>query len=135
MDKHRAPSILVIEDEESLVHIMDFTLTSRGYTVTAGRDGEEGLRKAREIHPDLIVLDVMLPLMDGFEVCRRLKEDPATRRIPVILLTAKAFGTDRAEGLAAGADLFVPKPFDRDRLLKHIAALLETSRGRGEAAA
>jgi DNA-binding response OmpR family regulator len=135
MDTHRASHVLVIEDDESLIRIMEFTLPSRGYTITVGRDGEEGLRKAREIRPDLIVLDVMLPLMDGFEVCRRLKADPATRRIPVILLTAKAFGSDRAEGLAAGADLFVPKPFNRDRLLRHIAALLEKTGSRRDAAA
>ena len=133
MNERRTGRILIVEDEDALIRILDFMLRARGYGVIAARDGTEALRLAMQEHPDLIVLDVMLPGMDGIEVCRRLKADPEHREIPIILLTAKAQSEDRRRGMEAGADLFLTKPYDRSVLLSSVDRLVTASKQRGAA--
>ena len=100
-------TILVVDDEPDAIELVEFNLRAAGYGVIAAEDGEEAIRKAREVLPDLIVLDVMLPEVDGMAACRTLKNDPITSDIPVIMLTAKAAEIDRVLGLELGADDYV----------------------------
>ena len=116
--------ILVVDDEMYIVNILDFTLGSEGFKVVSAANGEEALRKSMEIAPDLIVLDVMMPKIDGYEVCRALKAKDETKHIPVILLTAKDRDADREKGREVGADLYMTKPFSPTRLLEEVRALL-----------
>tara|TARA_R110002096_G_scaffold44526_5_gene120092 strand:- start:23246 stop:23941 length:696 start_codon:yes stop_codon:yes gene_type:complete len=126
--------ILVVEDDASIRLGLEDTLKAKGYTVTAVTRGDVGLAEATETPPDLIVLDIMLPDMDGFEVCRRLKAAPALRDIPVIILSARGAELDRVRGLELGADDYVTKPFSLMELLARVSAVLRRS-GRGEGAA
>lgn len=125
--------ILVVEDDASIRLGLEDTLTAKGYVVDAVSRGDVGLAQAVESPPDLIVLDIMLPDMDGFEVCRRLKETPALREIPVIILSARGAELDRVRGLELGADDYVTKPFSLMELLARVSAVLRRS-GRGEGA-
>ena len=118
------PRILVVDDEPEAVELVEFNLKQSGYTVTTAADGAEALKKARSQTPDLIVLDVMLPEMDGFEICKALRLDPATLRIPIIMLTAKAAEIDRVLGLELGADDYLTKPFSTRELLLRIKKIL-----------
>ena len=120
--------ILVVEDDEMLLDLMQQTLELADYTVTSAVNGADGLAKAAAARPDLILMDIGMPELDGFEATRRLKADPATRAIPVIALTAHATSADRQQALDAGADEYEPKPVDFDRLLEKIQALLQGSR-------
>ena len=121
MDRKR---ILVVDDEIYIVHILEFTLTMEGYEVVTAADGEEALQKVQQERPDLIVLDIMMPKMDGYEVCRRLRQDEDLRGLPVILLSAKGRPVDRETGLEVGADDYIVKPFSPRRLLEKIKDLL-----------
>ena len=114
--------ILVVDDEEDLLELIRYNLSKEGYRVTCVGNGEEALRMARKIGPDLIVLDVLLPQVDGLEVCRQLKGDAATRHIPIIMLTAKTEEADVVAGLELGADDYVTKPFSPRVLLARIKA-------------
>lgn len=125
--------LLVVDDEPSIAKIVRKQLEVAGYEVTVAVDGLEGLTKAREMMPELIVLDVMLPKMNGTEVCKTLKGDPKTNPIPILMLTAKAQRTDKDIGLEAGANAFLTKPFQLDELLAKIKALLEASAAAGGA--
>ena len=132
--------ILVIEDNRSLVRLYESILTRKGYDVLAAFNGEEGLQKAREEKPDLIILDIIMPKMDGYEVCRHLRRDPATAAIPVLMLTRKGSLDDsgssgaqwsydphvqeRLEGFRVEAHDFVTKPVAAKELLKRVKALL-----------
>lgn len=113
--------ILVIEDDESIVRLLKRGLTYDGYTVDEALDGESGLALALQNHPDLVILDWMLPGMDGLEVCRQIRQ---AGNIPVLMLTAKDTVQDRIQGLDAGADDYMIKPFDLDELLARLRALL-----------
>ena len=117
-------TILVVDDEPDAIELVEFNLRAAGYGVIAAEDGEEAIRKAREGLPDLIVLDVMLPEVDGMAACRTLKNDPITSDIPVIMLTAKAAEIDRILGLELGADDYVTKPFSPRELVLRIKNLL-----------
>lgn len=117
--------ILVVDDEMYIVNILDFTLATEGLDVVSAANGEEALRLAMEKTPDLVILDVMMPKIDGFEVCRALKAKEETKHVPVILLTAKDRDTDKEKGKEAGADLYVTKPFSPTRLLDDVRALLQ----------
>lgn len=116
--------ILVVEDEEEILELIRYTLAKQGYRVTCSSSGEDGLRKARLDVPDLVVLDLMLPGVDGMEVCRRLKSDAATQAVPIIMLTAKGEETDVVAGLEVGADDYVTKPFSPRVLGARIRAVL-----------
>jgi len=120
--------ILIVEDEKDIVKMLDYNLKKEGYRTLAASDGEEALDKAAREHPDLILLDLMLPEVDGLEVCKALKKEPETAAIPVIMLTAKTQETDKIVGLELGADDYVTKPFSPRELLARIKAVLRRSR-------
>lgn len=116
--------ILIIEDEEDILALIHYNLSREGYRVSAATSGEEGLRLARKEHPDLLVLDLMLPGMDGLAVCRALKQQAETAAIAVVMLTAKGEESDVVAGLELGADDYVTKPFSPKVLAARIAAVL-----------
>ena len=116
--------ILVVDDEIYIVHILDFSLGMEGYEVLTALDGEQALEKAHAEHPDLIVLDIMMPKLDGYETCKMLKADPATKDVPVILLSAKGRNVDQKIGFEVGADDYITKPFSPRKLVERINALL-----------
>ena len=124
------PRILVVDDEPEAVELVEFNLKQAGYSVSTAMDGAEALRKARAQTPDLIVLDVMLPEMDGFEICKTLRNEAATARTPILMLTAKAAELDRVLGLELGADDYLTKPFSPRELLLRIKKIL--ARGQAE---
>src|SRR5215468_11004653 len=115
--------VLVIEDDRSLAEVLSYNLKGAGYEVLVATDGQDGLLKAETKSPDLVVLDLMLPVVDGLDVCRRLRAQPATREIPIIMLTAKAEESDEIVGFSLGADDYVTKPFSVKVLLERIKAL------------
>ena len=117
--------VLVVEDEENIVEALRYNLEREGYAVLTAMDGEKGLELARGSNPDLIILDVMLPRLDGFEVCRILHRDVNT---PILMLTAKGEEVDRIVGLELGADDYVTKPFSMRELLAWVRAMLRRSR-------
>ena len=119
------PTILVIDDEPDAVDLIEFNLKNAGFQVKTAADGAEALAKARSVLPSLIVLDVMLPEIDGFEICKLLRRDPNTAAIPIIMLTAKAAEIDRVLGLELGADDYLTKPFSPRELVLRIKKLLE----------
>ncbi|MFO0789425.1 MAG: response regulator [Pirellulales bacterium] len=123
--------ILIVEDDRSLAEVLDYNLRRDGYDTFVANDGQEGLRQARVRGPDLVVLDLMLPLVDGLEVCRRLRADPATRNMLVLMLTAKTEETDEVVGFSVGTDDYVAKPFSVKVLLERIRALLRRREGHG----
>ncbi len=124
--------ILVIEDEEDLVEVMSYNLRREGFDVRAASNGADGLRKARQHGADLILLDLMLPDIDGLEVCRRLRRDALTTRVPVIMVTAKGEESDIVLGLGVGADDYIPKPFSPRELVARVKAVLRRGPPRGE---
>lgn len=117
--------ILIVEDEESLLKLESILLTSRGYQVRGVTDGVAALKEISENRPDLVLLDIMMPGIDGFEVCRRIKEDPSTRGIPVVMLTAKKSSMDQARGAQVGADAYITKPFKSVKIMEVIDGLLK----------
>ena len=117
--------ILVIEDEQDLQQVLDYNLRQAGHQVIGALRGHDGLRLAREHHPDLVVLDLMLPDLAGTELCKTLKRDPRTRDIPVLMLTAKGEEIDRVLGFELWADDYVVKPFSVRELLLRIQAILK----------
>lgn len=121
MSKER---ILIIEDEEDILALVQYNLLREGYRVSCAMSGEEGLDLARSEAPDLILLDLMLPGMDGLEVCRALKKGAATAQIPVIMLTAKGEEADVVAGLELGADDYIPKPFSPRVLIARLRTVL-----------
>ncbi|MBI4201611.1 MAG: response regulator transcription factor [Chloroflexi bacterium] len=127
-----SPTVLVIEDEENLLQALRYNLSREGYQVTTAQDGERGLETARSIRPDLVILDVMLPRMDGFDVCRILRKEST---VPILMLTARDEEIDRVVGLELGADDYVPKPFSMRELMARVKAMLRRSRMAPEALA
>ena len=117
--------ILIVEDEASLLKLESILLSTRGYEVTGVSDGLAALREIELNSPDLILLDIMMPGIDGFEVCRRIKENPLTRSIPVVMLTAKKSSADQAKGVAVGADAYLTKPFKSGKIIEIIEGLLQ----------
>lgn len=118
------PSVVVIEDEADIREVTEHNLAREGYQVSSSADGEQGLRLVRRKGPDLVVLDLMLPGLDGIEVCRQLKADSSTRSIPIIMVTAKGEESDIVLGLGMGADDYVTKPFSPKELIARIKAVL-----------
>ena len=117
------PKVLIVEDERSLAEVLAYNLKQAGYEVQMSYDGQDGLTQARLRMPDVIVLDLMLPVIEGQEVCRRLRSDPATRDILIMMLTAKSEESDELVGFSVGADDYVSKPFSMKVLLERIKAL------------
>ncbi len=120
-------TVLVIDDEAELLRLLDYNLTKAGYLALGAKDGPAGLDMARKHFPDLVILDVMMPGMDGWEVCKALRQDPSTARVPILMLTAKAEESDRVLGLELGADDYVAKPFGVRELLARVKALIRRS--------
>jgi two-component system phosphate regulon response regulator PhoB len=123
-----SPLILVVEDESALVTLLRYNLEREGFRVAEARDGEEALLTAREQKPDLVLLDWMLPLLSGLEVCRQMRRMPETRSVPIIMLTARGEEGDKLRGLDSGADDYVTKPFSPSELVARIRAALRRSR-------
>ncbi len=115
----------MVDDEPDAIELIRFNLKASGYEVLTAEDGEEALAKARKFSPDMILLDVMLPEIDGLEVCKILRRDPATASLPIIMLTAKASEIDRVLGLEFGADDYVTKPFSPRELMLRVRNLLK----------
>ncbi len=124
-----SPTILVVEDEQDILELVDFNLSQAGFDVVRAANGLDGLRLATEQKPDLLVLDLMLPGLEGQEVCRRLKQNDKTRHIPVLMLTALASETDRIVGFELGADDYLTKPFSPRELVLRVKAILRRSKG------
>ena len=122
--------ILVVDDEEHIVMILKDSLEFSGFQVVAAYNGQEALQKVAEDMPDLVVLDIGMPKLDGWEVCRRLKSDDKTKHIPVIILTAYAQTSDQRKGSQLGADRFVTKPCDLTYLVEEINTLLSNNQQR-----
>jgi diguanylate cyclase (GGDEF)-like protein len=123
-----AETILVVDDDPDVARFVEVNLRGAGYDVDVGSDGEEAVRRALELRPDLVVLDVMMPKMDGFEVARRLRRDPRTAASSIIMLTARAMSTDRALAFTSGADGYIIKPFDPAELLARVQGTLRRAR-------
>ncbi|MCX6925117.1 MAG: response regulator [Verrucomicrobia bacterium] len=117
--------ILIVEDDIEMVELLRFNLKAEGYALGTAADGIEALKKARSIRPDLILLDLMLPELDGFAVCDILRHDPKTASIPIIMLTAMSGQLSRLNGLDAGANVYITKPFSHSYLLQCIHDLLQ----------
>jgi diguanylate cyclase (GGDEF)-like protein len=121
-------TILVVDDDPDIARFVEVNLRSAGYDVSVAGDGEEALSKADELHPDLVLLDVMMPRIDGFEVAQRLRKNPKTANTSIIMLTAKALSTDKVLGLTAGADDYIIKPFDPIELLARVKGTLRRAK-------
>jgi two-component system alkaline phosphatase synthesis response regulator PhoP len=117
--------ILVVDDEVDLVETVRFSLELEGYDVLVTYNGEEALNQARKENPDLILLDLMLPKLDGYKVCRLLKFDERYKHIPILMLTAKTQEKDKAIGMETGANEYITKPFDMDELMKKVKEYLK----------
>jgi DNA-binding response OmpR family regulator len=125
--------IVVIEDEPDILDVLQYQLARERFNVKGVRDGEQGLQVVRAEEPDVVVLDIMLPGMDGIEVCRRLKSDPATQSIPVVMITARGEDSDIVVGLGVGADDYLAKPFSPKVLIARIKAVLRRTARRDRA--
>ena len=121
--------ILIIEDEKALSDILEYNLVREGYQVFTANDGVEGLEKAQAVEPDLVVLDIMLPSMDGLQICTQLRSNPHTQNIRILMLTAKAEEVDEVVGFSMGADDYVIKPYKLHPLMHRIKALLRRPLG------
>ena len=116
--------VLIVEDEESILLSLEFLLGKEGYAVTTARDGAAALSALQAQPPDLVLLDAMLPLIDGFELCRLIREDPALRSTRIMLVTARGRETEIARGMALGADAYLTKPFSTRDLMDKVRELL-----------
>jgi len=123
-----AESILVVDDDPDIARFVEVNLRSAGYDVSVAGDGEEALERASELRPDLVLLDVMMPRLDGFEVAQRLRKNPQTANTSIIMLTAKALSSDKVTGLQSGADDYIIKPFDPIELLARVKGTLRRAK-------
>jgi DNA-binding response OmpR family regulator len=125
---NRLQRVLIVDDEPSIVLSLQFLLSREGYEVEVAHDGESALELAARRPPDLVVLDLMLPGMDGYEVCRRLRESPATASTRIVVVTARGREAERVRGLEEGADAYVTKPFSTRDLIATVGRFLGRSR-------
>ncbi len=121
--------ILVIEDDPATSRLVDYSLRHAGYQVITSSNGLEGLRKAHSESPDLVILDVMLPGMDGFEICHRLKSEPSTAGLPILMFSAKAQEIDKKTGIKVGADEYLTKPSPPAEIVRCVERLLAKNSG------
>lgn len=119
---------LIVEDEESISTLLDYNLSREDFETRIAVDGEDALLKTDEFHPDIVILDWMLPKVSGIEVCRRLRQNPETRNLPIIMLTARSEEADRIRGLETGADDYLTKPFSTAELIARVRAVLRRIR-------
>jgi two-component system alkaline phosphatase synthesis response regulator PhoP len=120
-----AYKILVVDDEPTIVRLMEFILARQGHDMIVAVNGEEALEKIRAQQPDLVLLDIMMPRIDGYEVAQRLRADPATATLPIIMLSAKAQEEDIRRGIEVGVDEYVTKPFSPDQLVQVVSEYLK----------
>ncbi len=120
--------VLVVEDERDVADLIRYNLTKEGYDVVVAPTGSDALKQAREVHPDLVLLDIMVPQLNGWEVCRRLKQDVETKNIPVIMVTGRVEEGDKVLGFEMGADDYVTKPFSPRELIARIRAVARRGR-------
>jgi two-component system phosphate regulon response regulator PhoB len=118
-------TVIIVEDEEDILQLLEYNFQNAGFATVLSRDGHDALAKIRRQRPDLVVLDIMLPGLDGFEVCRQIKRDPKVSQVPVIMLTARGEEVDRIVGLELGADDYVVKPFSPRELILRARAVLK----------
>ena len=116
--------ILIVDDEPNIVSSLEYLMTREGFEVEVAADGEAALKAVQEKPPDLVLLDIMLPKVNGFEVCEKLRADPRCQGTKIVMLTAKGRQVDSARGIAAGADLYVTKPFSTRELVAQVKRLL-----------
>jgi DNA-binding response OmpR family regulator len=121
--------ILVVEDDPATLRLVDYSLKQEGYQVITASNGLDGIRKAIGESPDLLILDVMLPGMDGFEICYRLKSDPSTAKLPILMFSAKAQEIDKDTGIRVGADDYLTKPIAPSEIVSHVEKLLAKKKG------
>lgn len=124
--------ILAVDDERAIVRLVQINLERHGYQVVTAYDGKEALEKVASEKPDLVVLDVMMPYMDGFEVLQQLRKNPETRELPVIMLTAKAQDTDVFRGYTSGVDLYLTKPFNPMELVAFVKRIFSSMESGGD---
>ena len=122
-----SPRILIADDEPNIVTSLEFLMRGRDYEVLVARDGEEALRLAESFRPDLVLLDVMMPLRSGFEVCQKIRENRALRNVKIIILTAKGRDVEKDRGLDLGANAYITKPFSTKELMNTVRGLLPGS--------
>jgi len=127
MERKASETVLVVDDEEDILLLCRVNLEFEGYDVVTASSGAAGLERAREVHPDLVLLDVMMPTMDGWHVLEALKADPATANTPVVMLTARVQGEDQMRGWSGGASDYIMKPFSPVALLETIRSVLHPS--------
>lgn len=120
--------VLIVEDEEAISTLLDYNLAREDFDTRIAVDGEDALLKLQEFHPDIVVLDWMLPKVSGIEVCRRIRQDPDTKNLPIIMLTARSEEADRIRGLETGADDYLTKPFSTAELIARVRAVLRRIR-------
>ncbi|GAB4387168.1 response regulator transcription factor [Albidovulum sp.] len=128
-DKNRRPRILVVEDEDNIALALDYVLTREGYEHDRIANGAEALPRIRQTHPDLVLLDVMLPEMSGYEICQNVRMDPALKDVRILMMTARGSAMERRKGLALGADGFIAKPFELKELREEVGRLLQNRAG------
>ena len=116
--------VLIVDDEENIVISIEFLMSQAGYDIEIARDGEEAMTKIKSFRPDLILLDVMMPKINGFEVCRRIREEPSLDYLKIVMLTAKGREVEVTKGLALGADSYIIKPFSTRELMSEIRTIL-----------
>jgi two-component system alkaline phosphatase synthesis response regulator PhoP len=124
-----AKKILIIEDDPATQRLVDYSLRQEGYQVITASNGLDGIRKALAESPDLVILDVMLPGMDGFEICYRLRSEPATKKLPILMFSAKAQEIDKDTGMKVGADDYLTKPSPPAEIVSRVAKLLAGKKG------
>lgn len=116
--------VLIIEDDPAISRLVDFSLKREGYETATANNGLDGIRKAKYEVPDLVILDVMLPGMDGFEICHRLRTESDTEKLPILMFSAKAQEIDKTTGMKVGADDYLPKPAAPEEIIKRVEKLL-----------
>ncbi len=117
--------ILIVDDDNQITTLIEFILKKEGYSTVVAHSGEDGINTAREEFPDLVILDLMMPGMDGYQVCKTLRTDEKNKDVPVLMLTALGMGKDFEKGLVSGASWYITKPFESQHLIKRIKYLLE----------
>jgi two-component system alkaline phosphatase synthesis response regulator PhoP len=120
-------TVLIVDDEEFIVTSLEYVVKSAGYEVAVAYDGEQALQKVKEIVPDLLILDVMMPKLDGFEVCGKIRANPLWKSIQIIMLTAKGRDSERDKGMSLGANAYMTKPFSTRDIVKRVTELLGDS--------
>ncbi len=118
--------VLIVDDEPNILISVEFLMRREGFEVLVARDGEEGLARIQADRPDLVVLDVMMPKLDGFEVCKAVRADPTLAGVRILMLTAKGRAAEVSKGLSLGADAYIPKPFATRELVAKVKELLST---------